>query len=210
MSISDGLTLFHAPGSCSVGIRVLFEEIGVSYTLHTLDLRAGAQRDPAYLALNPKGKVPALGREDGSVLTEFPAIALWLARRFPDAGLWPADPEGEVRTLELLDFLVSSVHMRGFTLALVPMKFVPDVAAQRALADHGRKVAADGLAQVAARLGKDPFLHGARPGVADAALVYMLPWAARVGIDLPAPLTDYHARMLARPAVRRALDLPAS
>jgi glutathione S-transferase len=210
MSISEGLTLFHAPGSCSVGIRVLLEEIGAPYGLVTLDLGSGAQRDPTYLGLNPKGKVPALRRADGSVLTEFPAISLWLARRFPEADCWPADHEGEARTLELIEFLVSTVHMRGFTLALVPMKFVSDEAAQQALRAHGRTVALTGLAQVAARLDEAPFLHGARPGAADAALVYMLPWAGRLGIDLPAPLAEYHRRMLARPAVRRAFDLPAS
>lgn len=210
MSISEGLTLFHAPGSCSVGIRVLLEETGAPHVLHTIDLRAGGQNAPAFRALNPKGKVPALRREDGSVLTEFPAIALYLARRFPEAGLWPTDPEGEVRTLELLDFMVSTIHMRGFTLALVPMKFVPDAAAQQALAQHGRQVAADGLAQVAARLGAGPFLNGARPGVTDAALAYMLPWCARIGIEPPAPLAALFARLTQRPAVRRALDLPVS
>jgi glutathione S-transferase len=202
--------LFHAPGSCSVGIRVLLEEIGAAHQVVTLDLRAGAQRDPAYLAANPKGKVPALRREDGSVLTEFPAIALWLARRFPKTGVWPADLEGEVRTLELIDFLVASVHMRGFTLALVPMKFAPEEAAQQAVRAHGRAVAEQGLALAAERLGDMPFLHGAQPGAADAALIYMLPWAARVGIELPVSLVKFHDRMLARPAVRRAFDLPAS
>jgi glutathione S-transferase len=210
MSDSEGLTLFHAPGSCSVGIRVLLEEIGAPYRLVTLDLRAGSQCDPEFLATNAKGKVPALRREDGSVLTEFPAIALWLARRLPKTDLWPADLEGEVRTLELIDFLVSSVHMRGFTLALVPMKFAPEEAAQQAVRAHGRIVAEQGLALAVERLGDMPFFHGARPGAADAALIYMLPWAARVGIELPAPLVEFHDRMLARPAVRRAFDLPAS
>ena len=210
MSTSEptGLTLFHAPGSCADGIRVLLEEIGTPYRIVSLDLRAGAQRDPAYLAQNPKGKVPALRRENGSVLTEFPAIALWLARRFPRAGLWPTDPEAEVRTLEMLEFLVASLHMRGFTLALAPMKFTTDPGAQKELAAHGRAVATDGLEQVSTRFGAAPFLNGDRPGATDAALFYMLQWAPRVDVPVPAALARFHDRMMARPAVRRALDLP--
>lgn len=200
--------LFHAPGSCSLGIRVLLEEIGAPHELSVIDLGTGGQREPAFLAVNPKGKVPALRRPDGSVLTEFPAIALWLAREFPEAGLWPADREGEVRTLELLEFLVSTVHMRGFTLALVPGKFAAGEEAQAALRAHGLAVARDGLAQVAAQLGDAPFLNGARPGVTDAALFYALQWAPRIGLPLPDALDAFNDRMMTRAAVRRALDLP--
>ena len=209
MSTSDRLTLFHAPGTCSLGIRVLLEEIGAPHDLVLVDLASGGQRAPAYLALNPKGKVPALRREDGSVLTEFPAIALWLSRQFPQAGLWPTDLEGEVRTLELLEYLVSTVHMRGFTLALVPMKFAPGDEAQAALRAHGRAVAEQGLAQAASLLRDDGFLNGARPGVTDAALFYLLQWAPRIGLDLPEAVVRFDHRMKVRPAVRRALDMPA-
>lgn len=204
------MKLFHAPGACSLGIRVLLEEIGAPHEVVTLDLRAGGQRGPDYLAINPKGKVPALLRDDGSVLTEFPAIALWLARTHPEAGLWPTGLEEEVRAMELLDYLVSTVHMRGFTLLLVPQKFVPGEEAQAALRAHGRAVATEGLAQVAERLGNRPFLHGARPGVTDAALFYILRWAAAVGVALPDVLRALDDRMMARDAVRRALDLTAA
>lgn len=204
------MKLFHAPGACSLGIRVLLEEIGAPHEVVTLDLRAGGQRAPDYLALNPKGKVPALVRDDGSVLTEFPAIALWLARTHPETGLWPTGIEEEARAMELLDYLVSTVHMRGFTLVLVPQKFVPGDEAQAALRAHGRAVAAEGLAQVAERLGEKPFLNGERPGVTDAALFYILRWAAAVGMTLPGALQAFDDRMMARAPVRRALDLPAA
>lgn len=204
------MKLFHAPGACSLGIRVLLEEIGAPHEVVTLDLRAGGQRAPEYLALNPKGKVPALLRDDGSVLTEFPAIAVWLARTHPDAALWPTGVEDEARAMELLDYLVSTVHMRGFTLLLVPQKFVPGDEAQAALRAHGRAVATDGLAQVAERLGDRPFLNGDRPGVTDAALFYILRWAVGVGVALPEALRALDDRMMARGAVRRALDLPAA
>ncbi len=202
------MRLFHAPGSCSLGIRILLEEIGAKHEVVTIDLKAGGQREPAFQAINPKGKVPALERDDGTVLTEFQAIALWLAREFPQSGLWPADIEGEVRTLELLEFLVGSLHMRGFTLVLVPGKFVPDDAAQAALSAHGLTVVTEGLDRVTERLGKDDWLNGARPGVTDAVLFYLLNWAVALKLALPPSLDAFHERMMARPAVRRALDLP--
>jgi glutathione S-transferase len=204
------MKLFHAPGACSLGIRVLLEEIGAPHEVVGVDLRAGGQRTPDYLAMNPKGKVPALLRDDGSVLTEFPAIALWLARTYPEAALWPTGIEEEARAMELLDYLVSTVHMRGFTLVLVPQKFVPGDEAQAALRAHGRAVATEGLAQVAQRLGEKPFLNGERPGVTDAALFYILRWAAGAGVTVPDALQAFDDRMMARAPVRRALDLPAA
>ena len=88
------MKLFHAPGACSDGIVLLLDIIGVPYEIHELDVRKGDQRQPDYLAINPKGKVPALLRDDGRLLTEFPAIAFWLARKFPEAELLPTDPDG--------------------------------------------------------------------------------------------------------------------
>lgn len=204
------MKLFHAPGSCSLGIRVLLNEAEAPHQVVTVDLARGDQQAPDFRAVNPKGKVPALVRDDGSVLTEFPAIALWLARKYPGAGLWPADPEGEVRTLELLEFLVSTVHMRGFTLALVPQKFTPDPAAQAGLRAHGLQVARSGLLLAESRLDAGPFLNGARPGVTDAALFYLLNWAPRIGIELPPALQRFDERMRMRSSVRKALDLPAA
>src|SRR5260370_40807128 len=69
------MKLYYAPGVCSIGIHVLLEEIGKPYQLELVNLREGAQFKPPFTGVSPKGKVPALGRDDGSVLTEFPAIA---------------------------------------------------------------------------------------------------------------------------------------
>ena len=71
------LTFFHAPQSRSRGTLALFEELGVDYELHLLDLKAGTQRDPAYLALNPLGKVPAV-RHGSAMVTDQPAVMMYL------------------------------------------------------------------------------------------------------------------------------------
>ena len=83
------VTLFHAPNSRSGGARALLEELGVPYDLHVLNLKKNEQRDPKYLAVNPMGKVPAV-LHDGALVTEQPAVYLYLADLYPQIGLAPA------------------------------------------------------------------------------------------------------------------------
>ena len=77
------MKLYYSPGACSVGIHVLLEEIGAPYEAVLVNLREGAQFKPEFAGLNPKSKVPTLERDDGSVMTEYPAIAFWLASANP-------------------------------------------------------------------------------------------------------------------------------
>ena len=107
------MKLFYAPGACSLGVHILLEEIGKPYEAERVNLKEGEQYREAYVALTPKSKVPALERDDGSVLTEYGAIATWLARTNPDAKLLPADPDAEVRSVEAMDYAVATIHMRG-------------------------------------------------------------------------------------------------
>ena len=72
-------TLCYAKRTCAIGIHVIMEEIGSPYDLRLIDLASGEQKLPKYKSINPKGKVPALVREDGSILTEFVAISMWLS-----------------------------------------------------------------------------------------------------------------------------------
>jgi glutathione S-transferase len=82
------VTLFHAPNSRSTGALTLMEEIDVPYDLHVLDLKKNQQRDAKYLAVNPMGKVPAV-LHDGALITEQPAVYLYLADLYPQAHLAP-------------------------------------------------------------------------------------------------------------------------
>ena len=197
------MKLFHSPGSCSLGIRILLELAEVRFETVTVSIAQGAHRAPEYLALNPKGKVPALLRPDGTLLTEFPVIALWIARTFPEAGLLPGGDD-EYRTLEIVEYVVSTLHMRGATLAMRPEKFAADPAAQKEVRAHGHAMVAEGLEALSARLdGRDWFFD--RPGLADAAVFYLLNWKDRMGVTLPANLAGFHQRMAALPGVARAL-----
>jgi glutathione S-transferase len=89
MSKDRQITLFYSPQTRATGARVLLEELKVPYDLHVLNMKTGEQRQPAYLAINPLGKVPAV-RVDDTLVTEQGAIYLYLADLFPEAGLAPA------------------------------------------------------------------------------------------------------------------------
>lgn len=94
MSTDLPITLYYSPQTRATGARVLLEELNVPYTLHVLNMKMGEQRQPAYLSINPLGKVPAV-RVGETLVTEQGAIYLYLADLFPEAGLAPGlgDPD---------------------------------------------------------------------------------------------------------------------
>jgi glutathione S-transferase len=197
------MKLYYAPGTSAVGIRILLEEIGKPYEVVTLNLRAGEQYQPPFVSVNPKSKVPTLVRDDNSVLTEFGAIARWLARTNPDARLLPDDPEREVRATELLDYVVGTVHMRGFSRMIVPMVFGPE--AQRAeIVAAGRRLAARGFEIIDAGLSSKTYVAD-RYSYADPALFYVERWAEQFSIPLPPNCKRHYEAMKKRPAVERVL-----
>lgn len=198
------LRFFFSPGACSVGIRVLLEEARASYASTEINVMRGVQNGEAYRAVNPKGKVPAILRDDGSLLTEYQAIAWWIARSYPAAGLAPYDQEGQIRAMELLDYIVGTVHMRGFSLLIVPHRFARSEGAQTEIREYGRQVAAAGMDQLSAALGEKDWLAG-RFSLADSGLFYLTFWARRHAVPLAPNLKAFHERMKARPSVTRAL-----
>ena len=86
--MDDTITFYHAPQTRGAVVHWLLEEIGQPYTYHLLNLSQGQQKDPAYLAVNPMGKVPAIAYRE-VVVTEVAAICCYLADAFPEAGLAP-------------------------------------------------------------------------------------------------------------------------
>jgi glutathione S-transferase len=198
------MKLIYAPGACSVGIHFLMEEIGKPFTAERLDIKGGEQFQPAFTNVNPKSKVPTLVLDDGAVLTEFPAIAFWLGKSNPQAGLLPADLDGEARILEMLDYAVSTIHMQGFSRIFRPVKFSPSEADHDAVKGMGTEIALKAFGNVSKVLGSRRFIIGDKLSVADFALFYVHFWAIdRVKLALPDNCAAYYARLKARPAAQK-------
>lgn len=195
------MKLFYAPGACSLGIHVLLEEIGKPYEAEAVNLRQ-PPTERALTALNRKSKVPTLVRDDGSVLTEYPAIAYWLAASNPEAKLFPTDLDAQARTLEAMEFCVATLHMQGFS-PLFGARHAPPERAE-AMTAQGKAVVDRGLARMSETLGEQEFLVGGF-SIADSALFYSLNWTGVFGIEVPANLAAYHARLKQRPAIAAVL-----
>ena len=199
------MKLYYAPGACSIGIHVLLEEIGKPYELEAINLREGAQYKPEFTAVNPKSKVPALLRDDGSLQTEYPAIAYWLARTNPASNLLPDDIDQQARALEIMDYCVSTVHMQGFTRMFRPANFSPDPAQEDAVKARGKEIAIKGFDTLNAALEGKNYALGSF-SIADSAIFFVEFWAGRVGIPLPANCAAHFERMKARPSVQRTMQ----
>jgi glutathione S-transferase len=200
------MKLMFAPGAYSLGIHLLLEEIGKPYETQRVNLQEGAQYKPDFTAVNPKSKVPTLVRDDGSVLTEFPAIAYWLARTNPAAKLLPDDPDAQARALEAMDYVVATMHMQGFTRIFRPGNFAPNAADEDAVKARGKEIFEKGLGVMDKALEGKEYIVGPF-SIADAALFYVEFWAAaRLKMELPANCAVHYKRMLARPAVQRMMQ----
>lgn len=194
-------TLCYAKKTCSIGIHVLMEEIGKPYDLKLVDFSKGEQKSPEYKALNPKGKVAALVRDDGSVITEFAAIAMWLALSNPEKALMPQDTEGMIRTIETLDFIVGTVHMLSWRMWRRPDAYSADLKVHEDLKLRGKKAMLNAFELVDEQLENRTYLMGDF-SIADAALYYTEYWAADIaGWDLPVNVKKHYEEMKKRPSV---------
>jgi glutathione S-transferase len=200
------MKLYYAPGVCSIGIHVLLEEIGKPYDLEAVNLREGAQYQPQFTQVSAKSKVPALQRDDGSVLTEFPVIATYLAKTNPQAKLIPQDLETEIRAAEAMEYAVATMHGQGFSRIFRPGNFGPADQEDQVKA-RGREMVEKGFAVIDKALAGKNYLGGNELSIADAAIFYVEFWAAgRLGMQLPANVAAHYARMKARPAVQRVMQ----
>src|SRR5215475_9973537 len=201
MTNSDTITFFHSPNTRSSGVRILLEELGAPYELHAVNMKAGDQRKPAFLAVNPMGKVPAIMHR-GALVTEQGAIFLYLADLFPQAGLTPAldDP----RRGAYLRWLV--YYGSSFEPAVVDRALKRDPA-PLAMCPYGDYDTM--LKTVSDQLAKGPYLLGDRMTAADVLWGSALKWTTMFKLvpELPV-ITDYVNRLSARPSVGKikALD----
>jgi len=200
------MKLYYAPGVCSIGIHVLLEEIGKPYDLEAVNLREGAQYQPQYTGVNPKSKVPTLERDDGSILTEFPVIATYLAKQNPQAKLIPQDLETEMRAMEAMEYAVATMHGQGFARIFRPGNFGPAEQEEQVKA-RGREMVEKGFAILDKALAGKNYLGGDTLSTADTAVFYVEFWGAgRLGMKLPPNVAAHYERMKSRPAVQRVMQ----
>ena len=195
------LTFYHAPNTRSTGVRILLDELGADYKLAALDAKGGEHRMPAYLAVNPMGKVPAIVH-GGALVTEQGAIFLYLADCFPAAGLAP--PIGDPLRGPFLRWL--AFYGSAFEPALVDRAMQRDPGGV-AMSPYGSFDAMMGT--LITQLARGPFLLGERFSAADVLWGTALGWTTRFKLVPEHPvIADYVARVGGRPSVARvrALD----
>ena len=196
------MKLYYMPGACSLSPHIVAREAGIDLQLVKVDGATKRTEDGAdFLAINPKGYVPALELDDGQLLTEGPAIVQYLADLKPASGLAPANGTlARYRLQEVLGYINSEIHKSYSPL------FKPDTpeATRQERKDYLRKR----YAFVEGILAKQPWLLGDHFTVADAYLYTVTNWARHVDFDLsdfPAVLA-FQKRVAERPSVEAALD----
>ena len=202
-TVSPGVTFYHAPHTRSGATRALFEELAVDYDLHVLNLNTGTQRQPDYLAINPMGKVPAI-RHGDALITEQPAVFLYLADLYPQAQLAP--PIGDALRGPYLRWMV--YYGSCFEPAVMDRSIQREPLSPTACAygdyDTMLKTLTDQLEQ-------GPWLLGDTFTAADVLWATALNWTTQFKLvpELPV-LRAYIDRVLARPAMQRAAAADAA
>jgi glutathione S-transferase len=196
MTAIPTITFFHAPQTRSSGIATLIEELEAPVTRHVVNMKAGEQRQPAYLAVNPMGKVPAL-RAGDEIVTEQAAIAIYLADLFPQKGLAPT-----------MDDPLRGPYLRWFVFygscfepAVIDkaMKRDPAPASMSAYGDYDTVIET-----ICAQLRKGPFMLGERFSALDILWGMALKWTVGFKLVPETPeIMDYIARITSRPSFAR-------
>lgn len=200
------LTLFYAAGTCSLASHITLEEAGATYESKRLNFAENEQRKPEYLKINPKSRVPALVTGDG-ILTETPAILVYIAQTFPKSNLLPAnDPFRLAQIQSFNSYLCATVHvahahrMRGY-------RWSDDEAAKETMKKKVPQNVGDCFELIEREYFKGPWVMGADYSIADPYLFTIAGWLEVDGVDpkrFPKVL-DHRNRMAERPAVKKIL-----
>ncbi|TFZ50940.1 glutathione transferase GstA [Serratia proteamaculans] len=196
------MKLFYKAGACSLSPHIVLREAGLDFTAEKVDLALKKTESGAdYLAINPKGQVPALLLDDGSLLTEGVAIVQYLADRVPDRGLIPAAGTlSRYHAIEWLNYIATELH-KGFS----PLFNSKTPEEYKTIARENLDKKFNYLDSV---LEKQHFLLGNKFSVADAYLFTVLRWAIALQFDIKkrTHLSAYFDRVAARPAVEATLN----
>jgi len=195
------MKLYFSPGACSLSPHIVLQEAGLAYDKERVDLKTKKTASGGdFLQVNPKGMVPTLVLDDGSALTEGPAIVQYLADKAPAAGLAPANGTIErTRLQEWLNYISTELH-KGFSPLFNP-----------AMPEDGKKVVKDNLVKrldwLNGEMAKRDWIAGKTFSVADAYAFTILNWTKFVGLDLATwpNLAAFSKRVGARPKVQEAL-----
>jgi glutathione S-transferase len=196
------LTLYYAPGACSMAAHIVLEEAGETYEAKRMDLGKGEQRAEAYLKIHPLGRVPALLLDNGEPLTENTAILPYLGKRF---GLWPTDALAEARALSAIGFFATNVHPAHAHISR-PERYATDTSHFPDIQAQGRKTFHTLLKQIDGMLAGREWVSDTYSVLDPYALTFYA-WGIRREIPV-GELEHYTAhrdRMIARPAVQRVL-----
>jgi glutathione S-transferase len=201
------LKLYYAPGTCALASHIALQDAGAAYTTERLDFKNNQQNSPEYLAINPKGRVPALVTDRG-ILTETPAMLAFIAQSFPQAKLAPLDdPYAFAQVQAFNSYLCSTVHvahahkMRGARWATDEASF----------ADMKRmipKTVGACFALIERGMLKGPWVMGDSYTICDPYLFTLAGWLEGDSVDLSTlpKVIEHRKRMSERPAVRKVLD----
>lgn len=201
------ITLHFAPDSCALATLIVLEELGLDYRLAPVDLRAGDQRTPGYLALNPKGRTPVLVTDEG-VLTETPALLDYLAR---EAGaLLPAGAFQQARLQAFNSYLCATVHV-AHAHRMRAYRWADDAAAIAAMQAKVPASVSDAFTVIEHDL-SGPWVMGGDYSVADPYLFTLAQWLEADGAETGrlSRVLAHRERVRVRPAVQRALAVEAS
>ena len=202
------LKLFYATGTCALASHIALEEAGAEYETVRLDFRSNDQRKPEYLALNPKGRVPALVTDRG-VLTETPAILVFIAQTFPEAHLAPLDDAFALAQVQAFNsYLCSTVHVahahrvRGYRWV-----DADDAAAIVAMQKKVPQSVAECFDLIEREMFAGPWVMGTSYTICDPYLFTLARWMEADGVESShfSKVHDHLRRMSERPAVKRVL-----
>ena len=193
------MKLFYFPGACSLSPHIVLREVGAKFDMVKVDLATKkTESGEDYLRINPRGYVPALQLDDGSVLVEGPAIVQYLADQNPSAGLAPAPTDRKRYELQSwLTFIGTEVHKQ-----FSPLFNPGSTDAQKAASVQALK---GRFAYLEKELASRPYLMGDKYSVADVYLFVVLGWASYVKLELSPNLQSYLGRIAGRSAVHAAL-----
>jgi glutathione S-transferase len=208
MSEARMLKLFYAPNACSLAPHIALNEAGAEYEAVKVDTANGEQRSAAYLAINPKARVPSLATDRG-ILTEVPVLLGFIARTFPKAELAPVDGFEFFEMQSFNTYLASTIHIT-FAHIFRPERYADSDAAKADMRAKAPKSLIEQFQLVEDRLsdGRE-WVHGDKYSVSDPYLYVFARWFARDGVgditSLPR-IAAHRARMQERPAVKLTLE----